>query len=93
VFIGGGLLGFAVLALWVFCIFDVVATDDALVRSPPKVVWLLIVIFVPTIGSIAWLLLGRPGRGSLPAALLIVPNLVALVWIARHHVHTGHRPR
>jgi hypothetical protein len=59
VIIGGGLIGLAVLALWVYCIFDVIATDDPLVRNLPKVVWLLIVIFVPTIGSIAWLLLGR----------------------------------
>jgi len=60
VILGGGLIGLAVLALWVYCIFDVIATDDAVIRSLPKVVWLLIVIFVPTIGSIAWLLLGRP---------------------------------
>jgi Phospholipase_D-nuclease N-terminal len=55
-----GVVSIALLALWVFCIFDVIATDDALVRNLPKGMWLLIVIFLPDIGSLAWLLLGRP---------------------------------
>lgn len=62
---GGGLFALAVLALWVYCILDVIATDEGAVRNLPKVVWLLVVIFVPTIGSIAWLLLGRPERAGL----------------------------
>jgi hypothetical protein len=57
---GGGLVALALLVLWVYCIFDVIATNEGLIRNLPKIVWLLIVIFVPTIGSIAWLLLGRP---------------------------------
>ena len=57
---GPGLLGLVVLALWLYCIFDVISTDDALVRNLPKLVWLLVVLFIPTIGSIAWLALGRP---------------------------------
>lgn len=61
---GGGLFAIAVLALWVYCIFDVIATGEGLTRNLPKLVWLLIVIFVPTIGSIAWLLLGRPERAG-----------------------------
>ncbi len=56
----GGLFGLALLILWVYCIFDVISTDETLVRNVPKMIWLLIVIFVPSIGSIAWLLLGRP---------------------------------
>ena len=64
---GGGLFALAVLALWVYCILDVIATSDGVVRNLPKVVWLLVVIFVPTVGSIAWLLLGRPqGTGFAP---------------------------
>ena len=56
----GGLFGLALLVLWIYCIFDVISSDESLIRNIPKMVWLLIVIFVPTIGSIAWLLLGRP---------------------------------
>ena len=61
---GGGLLALAVLALWIYCILDVIATDEALIRNLPKIVWLLLVILVPTIGSIAWLGLGRPERSK-----------------------------
>jgi hypothetical protein len=57
---GPGLVGLIVLGLWLYCIFDVISTDEALVRNLPKLVWLLVVLFVPTIGSIAWLALGRP---------------------------------
>lgn len=57
---GGGLLGLAVLGLWVFCVLDVIRTDASLCENLPKPLWLFIVIFVPTVGSIAWLVLGRP---------------------------------
>lgn len=57
---GGGLIGFLLIALWLYCILDVIATDDVLIRNLPKLPWLMIVIFLPTIGSIAWLALGRP---------------------------------
>jgi hypothetical protein len=32
------------------------------IRNLPKVAWLLIVLFFPVVGSIAWLVAGRPGR-------------------------------
>lgn len=57
---GGGLVGLVVLGLWIFCILDVISTDEVLVRNIPKLLWLGIVVFLPTIGSIAWLVLGRP---------------------------------
>jgi hypothetical protein len=64
VIFGGGLFALAVLALWIYCILNVIATNEGLIRNLPKVVWLLVVIFVPTIGSIAWLLLGRPQKAG-----------------------------
>lgn len=57
---GGGLIGFLLIALWLYCIFDVIATEEILVRSLPKMAWLFIVIILPSIGSVAWLALGRP---------------------------------
>jgi hypothetical protein len=57
---GIGLFGFAAMLLWIYCIFDVIASEESLIRNLPKPMWLLIVIFIPTIGSIAWLGLGRP---------------------------------
>ncbi len=57
---GDGIVALALLVLWIFCILDVISTEDVLCRNLPKYVWLLIVIILPDIGSIAWLLLGRP---------------------------------
>ena len=63
-FFAGGLVGLAMLALWIYCIFDVISTDETVMRNLPKVLWLVIVIFLPTIGSLSWLLLGRPERAG-----------------------------
>jgi hypothetical protein len=57
---GMGVLGFLLIALWIYCIFDVIASEEVLIRNLPKFVWLMIVIFLPDIGSLAWLALGRP---------------------------------
>ena len=57
---GPGLFGVALMVLWIYCILDVIATDESLVRNLPKLPWLFIVIFLPTVGSVAWLALGRP---------------------------------
>src|SRR5688500_3090274 len=59
-FVGGGIFTLIALALWAYCIFDVISTDESRIQNLPKIIWLLIVIFVPPIGPIAWLLLGRP---------------------------------
>ncbi len=59
-FAGGGLIGFLLIALWLYCIFDVIATEEVLIRNLPKMIWLVIVIFLPDVGSLAWLALGRP---------------------------------
>jgi hypothetical protein len=50
------------LGLLVFCVLDCIATDSSLVRNLPKTFWILLIIFLPTIGSVAWLLLGRPEK-------------------------------
>lgn len=64
---GGGIAFLVVLALWLYCIFDVIGTDESLMRNLPKFAWLFIVIILPTIGSVAWLALGRPlGAGLRP---------------------------
>jgi hypothetical protein len=59
-----GALGFALLILWIYCVFDVIATDGARMRNLPKMAWLLIVLFIPDIGSLAWLVLGRPEKAG-----------------------------
>ncbi len=58
--LGFGIVPLVLLALWAYCIFDVIASDDTLIRNLPKGMWLIIVIFLPDLGSLAWLALGRP---------------------------------
>lgn len=57
-----GAVGLALLALWLYCIIDVITTEDSAVRNLPKLLWLLIVIFLPSVGSIIWLIAGRPQK-------------------------------
>ena len=63
-FLGNGIFALATLVLMAYCVFDVIRTDDSSVQNLPKLLWLLLVIFLPVIGGVAWLLLGRPARGS-----------------------------
>ena len=58
--LGFGFVPLVLLALWAYCVFDVIASDEALIRNLPKGIWLVIVIFLPDVGSLAWLALGRP---------------------------------
>jgi len=54
------------LALMLFSIIDCSRTAENNIRSLPKWAWLVIIIFVPAIGSLAWIIAGRPkgnGRG------------------------------
>lgn len=55
-----GTLGLVMLVLWVFCVADCIISDEARVRSLPKLLWLLIVLVLPDVGSVLWLALGRP---------------------------------
>lgn len=65
----GGLFGALAFLVWVWAIFDVIASEEVLVRNLPKFYWLILVIFVPTVGAIAWFALGRPdGAGLRPGS-------------------------
>src|SRR6476646_955667 len=61
-FESGGLVFLALFLFWIWAIFDCISTDASLCRNLPKGVWLLVVLVLPDIGSIAWLLLGRPEK-------------------------------
>ena len=55
-----GVIGIAVVFVWVYCLYDVITTDDALVRNLPKIAWFVIVLVLFDLGSILWLAFGRP---------------------------------
>ncbi len=46
-------------ALFVTSLVDIILRDSSKVKHLPKVVWILIVIFLPLIGSLLWWILGR----------------------------------
>ena len=55
-----------VTALEIYALIDCARTPEQQMRSLPKWAWLVIIIFVPGIGAIAWIVAGRPqgpGRG------------------------------
>jgi len=54
------LFGIATFALWVFCLVDAIGAQSGRIRNLPKVAWILLILFFPLIGSIAWLVAGRP---------------------------------
>jgi Phospholipase_D-nuclease N-terminal len=62
VYDGAGLL--LLLALWLFCLIDVITTDESVCRNLPKMAWLLIVFILPDVGSVLWLIAGRPQRSG-----------------------------
>jgi hypothetical protein len=55
-----GAAGVALMLLWVFCIFDAISADETRVRNLSKGVWILLVILLADIGSLMWLVAGRP---------------------------------
>ena len=55
-----GVIGIALVFIWIYCLYDVITTHDALVRNLPKIAWFVIVLLLPDLGSILWLCFGRP---------------------------------
>ena len=58
-FLDGG-FGLVLLGLWIFCIIDVITTEEYRIRNLPKTMWVIIVLLLPDVGSIAWLVAGHP---------------------------------
>lgn len=56
-----------IFVLWVYCIVEVVLTRHG-IRRFSKRAWLLIVVLVPLLGSLAWLVAGRPRENTRPVS-------------------------
>ncbi|CAN5347767.1 PLD nuclease N-terminal domain-containing protein [soil metagenome] len=58
----------ALLAFTVYCVVDVVRTDQDKVRNLPKMAWVVVALLFTPAGGVAWLVAGRPkglsGRGG-----------------------------
>jgi hypothetical protein len=57
----GILIGPIVLLLCIFCVVDVI-TNRGEPRHLPRWAWLILVLLFPFVGSVVWLVAGRPGR-------------------------------
>lgn len=53
------ILSLLVIALMIGALIDLITRDDSRVKFLPKMVWIIIVILLPLIGSILWFTLGR----------------------------------
>lgn len=62
--LGEGALGLMLFGLWIFCIIDVITTDESQIRNLPKLAWVFIVLLLVDIGSILWLVAGRNWSGG-----------------------------
>jgi hypothetical protein len=54
------LLPLLLIAFDIFCLIDVITSDEDRVRRLPKIAWFLLILIIPVIGSFLWLFLGRP---------------------------------
>ena len=61
---GGAALLIVEVCMLIYCSVDVLTTPRPAVRSLPKPLWLLLVLFFPILGGIAWLVAGRPPRSA-----------------------------
>lgn len=50
--------------LLVYTLIDCARAPAEIIRNLPKPVWLLLILLLPPIGSVGWLIAGRPGGAS-----------------------------
>lgn len=53
------LLWIVPLALLIFALVDLITSDNWQVKHLPKITWVFIIIFLPFVGSIIWLVVGK----------------------------------
>lgn len=53
----GGIVGFGILALWIWAMVDIIKSDfkDVVV----KILWFLLVLFIPLLGFILYVIVGK----------------------------------
>ncbi|MEX2457784.1 MAG: PLD nuclease N-terminal domain-containing protein [Actinomycetota bacterium] len=48
-------------ALFIFALVDCIKVpDDSMYQNGNKLIWVIVIVFVPLLGSIAYLLIGKP---------------------------------
>ncbi|WP_019632327.1 PLDc N-terminal domain-containing protein [Actinomadura atramentaria] len=54
------LVALVIVGVWLFCLFDVITTEEREVRHLPKFGWFLVTLFGFLPGAVLWLGFGRP---------------------------------
>jgi len=65
---------FAIFATMVFVLVDLALIAESRIRNLGRVKWILVVIFLPLLGSIFWLTMGREYRHPVAATSSDVPH-------------------
>ncbi|MGV8978149.1 MAG: PLD nuclease N-terminal domain-containing protein [Cellulomonas sp.] len=52
------------IGLIVFCLIEAIQAENGRIRNLPKWAWILLILFIPYVGPIAWLVAGRPIAGA-----------------------------
>ncbi|WP_422770999.1 PLD nuclease N-terminal domain-containing protein [Plantactinospora sp. WMMC1484] len=60
------LLAVIQLVLAVFALISCLSAEDDEIRALPRFAWVLIILFFPLVGSIAWFVAGRPQSAGRP---------------------------
>lgn len=58
----------------VWCLVEAISTSGHRIRNLPKVAWILVILFLPLVGSVAWLIGGRPSNAAASAATTPGPD-------------------
>ncbi|KKK07863.1 PLD nuclease N-terminal domain-containing protein [Micromonospora sp. HK10] len=69
-----GLLFLAQVVLAVCALISCLSAEEGEIRALPRVAWVLIILFFPLVGSIAWFVAGRETGGRRPRTAWPVGN-------------------
>lgn len=53
-------LGLITVLVMIVALVDIVGSDESAIRGLPRPAWILLVVAVPLVGSVVWLVAGRP---------------------------------
>ncbi|MEV1286435.1 PLD nuclease N-terminal domain-containing protein [Micromonospora sp. NPDC049679] len=54
----------ALIVLGAIALISCLSADDADIRALPRIAWVLVILFFPLVGPIAWFLAGRPATAT-----------------------------
>ena len=50
---------FVLVAVMIAALVDIITRDEGQIKHLPKIVWVLLVVFLPLVGTVLWFLIGR----------------------------------